>query len=276
MRSLLFCSFLSFILVLPGNVFATGDNYSTGGQNAGLAGSGVAMNGLWSLHHNQAGLGFTNALEAGIYYENRFLLKSLGVQSLAVVLPTNSGTFGIQYTGSGNNLYREHQATLGYGLALGKKISAGLGITYQAIQQPLDYGSRSLFMAEFGVQYQVNEMLTFGAHVFNVNRAKVHIYNNERAPTIFRLGGMYKFSNKTLVTAEVEKDIDFPVAFRVGFEFKPVEYLYLRAGVASAPVSSSFGAGFLMKGFKLDLAFSFHRYLGFTPQAGLIYTFQKK
>lgn len=266
---------LFFLLSLSG--FSGADNHPVGGGPAGIANAWVSRSDIWSIHHNQAGLGFASNMQAAVYYENRFLLSELSVQNAAFVLPTKSGTFGLSYTGMGFNAYRENTAKLGYGLKLADRISAGIGLGYTHVRIGAgDYGSRGALLAELGIQFRVSKNLTLGAHAFNLSRSRLSEYNDERVPFIFRLGGHYTFSEKVLIALEVEKDISFPPTLRGGFEFHPIDLLYVRAGLSSGPMQAAFGFGLELKNFRLDLATTFHRQLGLTPQASLIYSFDKK
>ena len=86
-----------------------------------------------------------------------------------------------------------------------------------------------------------------------------------------RFGLSYIFSEKVLISAESEKDIEFAPIFKSGIEYHIVKPLYLRIGIASNPTKNSFGFGLELKKLKLDFAFSRHNELGYTSMVSVIY-----
>jgi hypothetical protein len=138
------------------------------------------------------------------------------------------------------------------------------------------YGSKGQFVAEVGVQAKPLKGLTLGAHVFNPNHAKLVDYNNERIPTIIRLGANYNFSDKVMIALENEKDISQKSIFKAGIEYKVVKELYLRAGICTNPSLSSYGFGLNLQNLRIDVSASYHQVLGISPQFGLLYQFKSK
>lgn len=238
-----------------------------------MANSAVNLRDAWSVYHNQAGLGFLEKIEAGFFYENRFALSELGHAGAAVALPTKSGVFGISASSFGFTLYRESKYGLAYGRKLGEKIAVGVQVDYLSTKFGDIYGSKGTIAGEIGIQAEVSKNLQLGAHIFNVNRARFAEFDEERIPTIMRLGAQYTFSEKVLASLEVEKDIDHSPIIRGGFEYHVVEAFYLRAGASNNPSNSALGFGFFYKNFKFDFAGSFHSVLGFTPHWSLLYQF---
>lgn len=241
-----------------------------------MGNAAVTLDDLWAVSHNQAGLALLEHPAAGIYFENRFLVSELSVKGFAFALPVkNSGVFAVHGTQFGYSKYNEKKAGLAYARKLGNKFSMGLQLDYLSTTIAGDYGTRGTMVVEGGILAEPLENLRLGVHVFNPTRARLAEYADERIPVLFRVGAGYRFSAKVLFTSEVEKDIDYSAAFRAGLEYHPVEQIYLRGGIATNPVQSSFGFGLKMKNFRLDAATSFHQVLGFSPQFGIAYDFHK-
>lgn len=248
---------------------SSNEHLPVGARSAGLAHSSVTFSDHWSLFHNQAGLGRLNEIAAGVFYENRFLVSSLSSGSAVFALPTNSGTFGLSVYTFGLNNYRESKFGFAYGRMLGEKLSAGLQLNYLSTVLPEAYGRFNGFTAEIGLQALLTDKIIFGAHIYNISRAKLTDKSGtEYIPSVIRLGMMYKISKKVFITAEFQKDIDHPVVFRAGTEYCPNEKFFLRMGIASNPGMYSFGFGYKMKTVSFDVATSYHQILGFTPQIG--------
>jgi hypothetical protein len=256
-------------LFLPITLLAGNEHLPVGARSAGMAHSSVTLSDHWSLFHNQAGLGRLKEISAGVYYENRFLVNTLSTGSLALAMPTKSGTFGLSVYTFGLSNYRESKFGLAYGRMLGEKISAGLQLNYLSTLLPEAYGKYNGFTAELGLQALLTDKIILGAHIYNISRAKLTDKNGlEYVPTVIRIGMMYKVSSKVFITSEFQKDIDHPIVFRAGTEYQPNEKLFLRIGIASNPGNYSFGFGYKMKTISLDIAASYHQILGFTPQVG--------
>jgi hypothetical protein len=252
------------------------DNYPVGARSAGVANASVTFSDVWSTFHNQAGLASLKNISVGTYFENRFLVSELGLRSLAVAVPVGkTGVFGASGTFFGYATYSEKKAGLSFAKKFGEKISAGIQLNYlNTFFNDEFYGSRTSFAVEGGILAEPIKNLKIGAHIFNPNKAKVAEYGDERIPVIMRLGASYKFSEKVLLSSEVEKDIDYENVFKVGLEYHPVEVLYIRGGIASNPSLSCFGFGLKLKQFIVDMSTQYHQVLGFSPQFSLGYEFK--
>jgi len=112
--------------------------------------------------------------------------------------------------------------------------------------------------------------------LFNPTRSKLNDFNDERIPTIIRLGLNYKFSEQVLATIEAEKDLLNIPAFRAGLEYHTNNILFLRAGAGTGPNLMSFGVGIAKDALAFDLAASYHQTLGFSPEISFNYTFGGK
>jgi hypothetical protein len=248
------------------------DNSPLGSRSSSLGNASVSLSDLWSVQNNQAGLGFIKEMNAGVYYQNQFILKELSTKAFAFAMPTKRGTFGICVSNFGYSLFRQNKYGLAFGKAFGDKISAGIMMDYIGTAIP-EYGKKGSLVAEAGIQAKPRKDLTIGVHIFNLTRAKLADYNDERIPTIMRLGADYKFSDKVFVALETEKDIDKKAMFKAGLEYKPIKELYLRAGISTNPSLSCFGIGIQLKQFRLDISSTYHSTFGFSPQMGLLYQF---
>ncbi|MFT7611225.1 MAG: hypothetical protein ACI9J3_000167 [Parvicellaceae bacterium] len=267
---------LYLVISLPLFSFAGNENWHLGARSAGMAHSSVTLYDVWSTHHNQGGLGWLENATAGVYFENRFAIKELNQMGASVAVPFKGGTFGLNYSGFGWSQYKENKVGLAYGMKLNDKISAGVQANFHSLRLGGNYGSSSALTVEAGIQARVTEELTIGVHIFNPTKTKLNEYNDERIPTIMRFGAGYQFSDKLLITAEAEKDIEFDGIVRVGIEYMPGEKLYIRGGVATNPNIIAFGFGMKFDSFRADIASTYHQVLGFSPQVSLSFDFNKK
>lgn len=264
---------LAVFFWLSVSIFAGGDNYYAGARFGALGFTAVSLSDLWSTHHNQAGLAFLTKPSAGIFYEDRFLLKETGLSALAVALPLKKGTFGFAYSSFGYSLYKESKYGISYAQKLGENFGASLQLDYMTFRMGDSYGSRGAITGEVGLRARIYKGLTLGLHVFSPGNFKISRHSEEYIPTVVRAGIDYKFSENVILASEVEKQIDRKLVFRSGIEYRLIKEFFIRAGYATNPNTSTFGIGIELKHFKIDLSSQFHSTLGFTPQAGLSYAF---
>lgn len=265
----------TLILLQFFNVKAGNGNLPVGARSAGLAHASVTLVDAWSAHHNQGALGFLETPSVSCYYENRFFTKALNLQSIAGAYPLSTGALGFTFQNFGNNLYSESKIGVGYGLKLADFISAGVQISYLNSRLAQNYGMNHTVSAEFGILAKVNDNLSFGAHVFNPFSAKLADYADERVPSIIRLGMQYNISKKVTCIVEAQKDIEHDLALKLAIEYQPNDIFYIRGGASTGPINTSFGFGAELSSFRFDLAASWHYNLGFSPQVGLTYQFNK-
>ena len=275
MRKLYLLFYSSFVICNLFHPAFIGTSFGTdGARSAGLGGASVSFSDLWSVQNNQAGLGFQKTFAGGIVFQNPFMLKELSTKGFGLAVPVKGGTFGLCVSNFGYSVYSENKIALAFGKSFGEKISAGISMNYLSTNIS-EYGKKNSFIAEMGIQAKPIKNLTIGVHLFNPTKTKLASYNDERIPTIMRLGFDYKFSEKVFVAVETEKDIEKKAMVKAGLEYKLIKELYLRAGVSSNPSLSCFGIGINLKQFRLDISSAYHSILGFSQQIGLIYEFEK-
>lgn len=267
---------LALIIILTSLNIVKADNYPTGATNLGTGGSSVAVSNLWSTYHNQGALGFFEGIEAGIYYENRFILPEYGLKSMAFAMSMKPGTIGLNISSFGFNKFSDNKIGLAYGMKLADFIAVGIQIDYFLIQQDAYYGNISGISGEIGIYANPFEDFYVGAHVFNPWRTKIAEYQDERLPTIFRLGIAYNFSEEVQFSLETEKDLDYAAVFKTGIDYEPVKNFRLRTGVSFSEKNffPAFGLGYNFKGIGLDIAFENHPLLGTKTGVSLSYKFK--
>jgi len=256
------------------NAYSANDNYPTGARNAAMGNVGVMCPGLWSVSHNQAALGFYNHLTAGFYHENRFALSEFSLHSLAFSLPTGTGTFGLSCSYFGYSAYNESKIGLGFGKALNKKFSAGLQFDWLNTHISDETGNIGAMAIEAGILAKPIKNLSIGLHIFNPTVSSFsNLVREEQIPVIMRLGIGYEYREKVFFAFETEKDLKMnPPFFKAGIEYRIIQNLYARAGVMiSNLVSHAAGVGMILKRIEIDLAFSHHQILGYTPHFSIHY-----
>lgn len=270
---------LIIILVFLSYVgFSQNENLiSLGARSTAMGNSSVTLIDVWGVHNNQASLGFIQNSAIGLHYENRYGVSSLGYKSIVGTFKTASGTFGAKLNYQGYSTYNSIETGISYGRNFGEYFALGIQLNYLHTSLTQDYGSAGMALAEIGILTKPIENLIIGAHVYNPTMSQYkETENTERIPTILKLGAGYNFDDIAILNAEIVKDIDYPFVFRAGLEFYLVKNFIARAGISSNNSLISFGAGYKTKGFYIDVAFSYHSYLGYSPFITLVYNFSKK
>lgn len=246
-----------------------------GARGAAMGDAAVTFSDINSAFSNQAGLAFLEGISFSLGADRRFLTSEISSYSLAFAYPMKkAGTVGLAMNYYGFSGYNEQRIGLSYARKLSEKVSLGAQFDYLGFSIP-EYGNKSIFTFELGVQAQLIENLTIGAHIFNPIRQEV--VPDEKVPTVFRLGAAYTPNQQLVISGELEKDIDFKMQFKAGLEYYIIDILALRAGISTNPTANSFGLGLKLKnGFKMDLATNYHYVLGFTPAISLSYDIKKK
>lgn len=260
---------LLFGILSINTVFSAQDRRIEEGKAAAMANTSVTLMDLWSIYHNQAGLGYLKNISVGAFHQSGYI-KEQNLQGIAFALPTKTGTIAASYSYYGYSQYNEMQAGLAFGRTFSKYFAAGLQLNYLHTQIAGNYGTANAVNFEIGILSQPVDNLFIGAHVYNPSRSKM---GDEEIPTIFNLGVSYLFSDKVLLGIGTEKDLNQEAIFKAGIDYKLIEYVSLQAGISTNPAKYSFGIGFHYVNINAHVGFSNHQTLGFTPSFTLSYGF---
>jgi len=244
-----------------------------GARGAAMGGTGVTFTDVYSGFRNQAGLAYLEDLSFGVYGETRFLGVGIPAVGFVAAYPNEKiGTFGLAVQHFGTGAYNEQKIGLAYARKLFDRMSIGVQFDYFGVRMA-EYGSASAVTFEAGILAEVSDEWRIGIHAYSPVRIKLP--NQDYLPALFSVGASYLPSDKVTVTAELEKNIDYPLNARIGIEYQPMEVLALRGGVSTAPFSMNFGLGMRLNGLGIDLATMYHEVLGFTPGISISYGLKK-
>lgn len=234
----------------------------------------VCMIDPWSFQLNPGALALLDKTSFSATYQSRFLLKEMQAQGLVYIQPIRRGVFSIGTSIQGNEFLRFFRGGMGYSMKLSDKFSAGVQLNYNRIALAENYGKQVMITAECGVYVTLTENWHLGASVFNLGRAKLADFEDERLATRFRLGSSMSLSKVVLLCLEAEKDVEHPLRIKAGIEYLPNATLSIRAGCKLNPLEISTGFGCSWSSLQLDFATQYHQFLGWTPQ--VTFTFRTK
>ncbi|QKG57257.1 hypothetical protein GKZ68_11890 [Hymenobacter sp. BRD128] len=254
-----------------------------GGRAQALGNASATLAGeVWAVANNPAGLGTITQPTVGLYFENRYLLPSLNVAAVALALPlsvvepaaagqparTSRGVLGLEAQRFGGVLYNETRVGAAYGYRLGV---INIGGRLDALQVSFqDLGSRRVLAASLGGQAELlPRRLTLGVYLYNLTQAKLADYQDERVPTVLRVGLAYRPGQQVLLLVEAEKDVERAAGMKAGIEYRPTAAVAVRLGYASLSQQATGGVGLRAGDFQLDYAAGWHSALGLSQYFSL-------
>lgn len=250
------------------------ENYTLGSKPAAMGNAYSMQSGIWSVHHNQAGLGFYPHFAIGFHHENKYVVPEHNLHAVGLTYPVNAGTFGFSYSYFGYSAYNESKIGLAFGKQFGNGFAAGIQLNYHHHYREQDYGNRNAVSFEGGVQYKAGENVAFGAHLFNPTRSKISPYDRDTIPTVFRTGVSVTPTDESLILFQLEKSLNYRLRIQTGIQYLIMESLYLRGGFMTQPFTATFGLGYEIGKLSADVAFTRHQILGFTPHFSLQFQFR--
>jgi len=237
-------------------------------------GIGVVNVDAFAAYNNQAALGFLASPVAAVHYENRYFAEELNMSAGVFATPVPvAGVVAVDVCSFGYSLYRENRVGVALGKRLARHISIGAQLCYNHIAVS-GYGGTGAITAELGLLAEPLENLWLGVHLYNFTYSQFlsHSYS-EPLPVIFSAGVGYTLAEHAAVFAAAEVNSKGHIQLRGGFEATVAKVLALRLGVAAKPVEVYAGFGYTYRQLCIDVAFSRHETLGYSPQISLTYSF---
>lgn len=250
--------------------------HPVGSRSVSLGNCSAALSDFWATHNNPAGFATWKDISAGIYYENRFMMKELAYKNAGVLLPTNAGVLGLSVSQFGYHLYNENKIGLAFAKDFGPYLKLGLQLDYLFFKFSEDYANRAAATFEIGMQSNITETLSVGVYLFNPVHVKIRSINNDKIPIIMRLGLSYMVKSNFMITSEIEENFEKNFIYRFGLEYKAMKNFFIRTGIQIHPEIFSFGFGYQYKWLTIDISGQLHQELGASLQCSLIFRIKDK
>lgn len=244
-----------------------------GPRLSAMADNGAAVNDIWAIQANPAGITFLDHPAISLNYIKHLLSDEISSQSIVGVIPFKNNYVGASFQRYGFSVYNENKIGFTYAKSFGEKLSLGLNGNYHQLK--IDhYGASTGFSIDFGVLYHFDTHFSIGAFTNNPSEQK---FNSQiisaKIPTSFNLGASYLATNKVLIATTVTKIVNQSIDVKLGIEYKMVDLLSLRGGISSKPFKQSVGFGLNYKKFLMDMATNYDANLGYAPQIAIGYAF---
>jgi hypothetical protein len=243
-----------------------------GARSHGLANASAALTDEWALWNNPGGLAQPKKISAAFSLHRSPSLLGSNRFAALTTSPFSFGTLGLGLFRFGDDLYNEHVVALGYGSQFGL---ASLGVRLDYIQYRAEGISTFISWGiTFGGMANLTENFSIGASVSNLNQPT--LANGEPLPVRLTAGTLFKPSPKFLISAELEKDIDFDPTIKGGVEYQFQKKFMARSGFNLYPNSAFFGIGFATWRLKIDYAMQYSRILNPSHQISMGVSIDKK
>ncbi len=251
------------------------NNAAVGARAVSLGGAEVTLTDTWALSNNPAGIAGLESLQLGAYAHNRFSLKELTTVGLLAVYPSAKfGSVGVDLQRFGGELYNEQRLGIGFARQLGV---VRLGLKADVLQVRVqEWGSRKAVALSVGLQSDLLPKLSFGAHIYNLNQAKLAEFEDERVPTVMKMGLSFQAATKVLLVLEAEKELEYPVAVKGGIEYRLLPALGLRTGFNTGTQAGTAGVDVKFKQFQVAYALGAQHQLGLSNYLSVGYQLKKE
>lgn len=208
---------------------------------------------------NPAGLSCLPEFTAGIYAENRFLLKAASLYAAMAAIPVSAGAFGAGITRLGNSAWYQQRISGAYGRSVGRKVGIGLQFNYEttAVQ---GIGTTGSVGVDGGILWHISEKMHTGLQVFK---------SGSMSP-VYSGGAGFEASRDCLLTAEII-NAGAVTSVKAAAYYRIVPALALEMGIASSPAYNNAAVIFYLRSLRIDIAAGFHPQLGITPSTSLIW-----
>ncbi|WP_262249248.1 hypothetical protein [Parapedobacter soli] len=244
-----------------------GPSYQAMGQ------AGTALQGIYSLTANPAGLASLDHIAVNLGYQQHFLSADISTQAALLGGPTGLGVWGVMLRRYGiDGAYHDTKANFAFAKQFGPRLSIGMSASYHQLYVPAYLSAYSLSV-DVGVQCHLGQGGTIGLQYTNVSRADYGSTVYSTIPSFVRVGFSYPLSTATF-TVDVAYRRENRVGGHMGLAYWIGDILCLRGGLSVNPMQQHAGFGIRWYRFLFDTAATFHPRLGMSPQIGLGYAFQ--
>ncbi len=247
---------------------------AVGAESVSMAGISAVLENTWSVVNNPAGLSRLEQPAIAMGTEEKFMMKELGQYSLAAVIPVKAGGLGLSAIFSGYSLSLNQALRLGYGRIFGRHLLAGTSLVYAFSKAGNEGSSIHTLSFSIGTIVILNDKVVLGFSTYNPFQYYYRSRQYSTLPSVYKIGFIYWYNSSFKLLAEIDKEIDLPVAVKAGAEYAFGEIFILRAGMGGLPLSYAFGAAARHRQLLFEIAASSHQYLGFSPCVSIRYTFK--
>ncbi|MFM8431810.1 MAG: hypothetical protein ACKOQ6_00025 [Bacteroidota bacterium] len=264
---LLSVSTLLFVKTVSGN--------TVGPIALGMGCTGVALNEVWSVTQNPAGLRVSNNIEFIARQMNRYRIGNWNDASLGFSCNgTEKTRLGFILTQEGFSGYQNTSISAAIGMLNGKKWNSGISATWENSRiRSAEIRSVNQLRSSIGTQLDLERGHRIGL-VLDDAQSFFKTGNDLRNPPTIRTGCQLKASETFNATLEICIN-PWITGFNGGLCYCPKETVNIRAGYSTVTKKICAGIGILWKKWTIESAVQLHPFLGATTSIGIIYRHER-
>lgn len=228
---------------------------------------GTGMFSSDNLWLNPASIAHETGLHGSVFYTpSPFQLDQLASYGMIVTDNYSSCAFGFGVQSFGFSLYRETIGSIcaAYTMSDDLAVGASFHLYHLSIER---YGSAFRPVVDAGVLYSLTDGITMGTAIHNLTGNSFG--GDDDIPQKISSGFSFKIEQLGMVTADIVKDIRYPVYYNGSIEIYPHELLTFRLGLDGSNSMFSAGIGIILNSFQFNYGISSHPLLGLTHSIGV-------
>lgn len=246
---------------------------SSGARFTSMGGAATALQDIYSLLSNQAGIVNLKSPVLAFTVEKPVLGTDIRAQSALAVAPFRIGTLGFSISSYGiPKVYKNLKSGLTFGRSFGPYFVMSLTANYHQLHIA-NYGVDEMFSLETGVQYKVSDHWTLGAHFENIGHFDFKSDSYYRIPSVIRIGSSYIINDEIVLSIDGAYRFEGDLSGNLGIEYAVISYFSLRGGISLNFFRQFVGFGIRYAGFVFDGAIASHPRLGYSPQISIAHVF---
>lgn len=243
-----------------------------GARGNGLGYASATLFDGFAILNNSAGLAKLTHPVGVTAFHHAAALPAANRAAFAFSAPVKTGVAGLGIFRFGDNVYSESVLSAGFSNQFGL---AALGVKVNYIQyQAEGFGTKGVFTIGMGGIAELTKEISVGAYINNINRPEIS-EDGDKVPALLSASLACTPTEKVLIAAEIQKDLDFETTWKAGLEYAFHPKFIARTGFNLKPNASFFGFGFKTSKLNLDYAIQYSTLLQFSQQASAAYTICK-
>lgn len=241
-------------------------------RSLALGNNGVTQ----SCLYNPSLITFPEKPVLSMNYFNRYGLKELGSMNVGFQYPHLFLPVAFHLYSFGYDAYRETMFRVSMAKRLHTRWTIGLAFHYSLLETELYEEHKARLSVDIGATFSPFENLLIGMLIMNTPSVSIGnqtIKNKDFKGYMMQFGFEWKFINNLLIIGTLGADRENPLTGSVGLEYQAFDSFYLRSGMEMKPFMPSFGVGYRLQRFSMDVAAVYHPVLGASTGLGLSFSF---
>ncbi|MGL5318559.1 MAG: hypothetical protein ACRC9Q_07700 [Bacteroidales bacterium] len=209
-------------------------------------------------------------------YENKYITKELSTTTFASLYKSKFADFSFCANYFGYEFFNETSLSLSTSKELFDWLALGVRFNYSSFDFYSEDGRSNQLSAGLGFLFFQHRNLNLGLNLGNILRVRTDRNYDSlplSLPFHYELGLAYHVLPELTFLFQLSQWESESVKLSAAAEYKGFPSFPLRIGLSGMPFSPSFGTGYICDSFQIDVAASYHLYLGFSPSVTLTYRF---